>query len=114
MKRLIGLPGDMWEERKGVVYINGKRLDEPYIPATRGADTKTLTREFRRGNLQPHPEGHVPDEGDNRAHSCDSRVWGLVPRGNIIGKVVLTYWPLGTNRHAIKREPRRSGALDQR
>jgi signal peptidase I len=34
-------------------------------------------------------------EGDNRAHSCDSRVWGLVPRENIIGKVFLIYWPLG-------------------
>ncbi len=34
-------------------------------------------------------------EGDNRAHSCDSRVWGLVPRRSIIGKVFLTYWPIG-------------------
>jgi signal peptidase I len=34
-------------------------------------------------------------EGDNRAHSCDSRVWGLVPREDIIGKVFLTYWPVG-------------------
>ena len=33
-------------------------------------------------------------EGDNRAHSCDSRVWGLVPRKSIIGKVFLIYWPL--------------------
>jgi signal peptidase I len=33
-------------------------------------------------------------EGDNRAHSCDSRVWGLVPRSAIIGKVFFTYWPL--------------------
>jgi signal peptidase I len=32
-------------------------------------------------------------EGDNRAHSCDSRVWGLVPRENIVGKVFLIYWP---------------------
>jgi signal peptidase I len=32
--------------------------------------------------------------GDNRSSSCDSRRWGLVPRGNIIGKVVFTYWPL--------------------
>jgi signal peptidase I len=33
-------------------------------------------------------------EGDNRAHSCDSRVWGLVPHESIIGKVFLIYWPL--------------------
>ena len=35
VKRLIGLPGDVWEERSGVVYINGKRLNEPYVQATR-------------------------------------------------------------------------------
>src|SRR5258706_51110 len=35
VKRLIGIPGDRWEERTGVVYINGKRLNEPYIQATR-------------------------------------------------------------------------------
>jgi signal peptidase I len=40
------------------------------------------------------PAGMYLMEGDNRAHSCDSRVWGLVPRKNIIGKVFLTYWPL--------------------
>jgi signal peptidase I len=34
-------------------------------------------------------------EGDNRTRSCDSRVWGLVPRDDIIGKVFLTYWPVG-------------------
>ncbi|MDX6387384.1 MAG: signal peptidase, partial [Gaiellaceae bacterium] len=47
------------------------------------------------GKLKRIPPGMYLMEGDNRAHSCDSRVWGLVPRGNIIGKVVLTYWPPG-------------------
>ncbi len=96
VKRIIGLPGETWAERKGVTYIDGHRLVESYIPAgRRDADTKTLLAIPPVGKLKRIPKGMYLMEGDNRAHSCDSRVWGLVPRGNIIGKVVLTYWPPG-------------------
>jgi signal peptidase I len=96
VKRIIGLPGETWAERKGVTYIDGHRLVETYIPAARrDADTKTLLAIPPVGKLKRIPPGMYLMEGDNRAHSCDSRVWGLVPRGNIIGKVVLTYWPPG-------------------
>lgn len=96
VKRIIGLPGETWAERKGVTYIDGHRLVETYIPAARrDADTKTLLAIPPVGKLKRIPKGMYLMEGDNRAHSCDSRVWGLVPRGNIIGKVVLTYWPPG-------------------
>jgi len=95
VKRLIGMPGDVWEERTGVVYINGKRLNEPYIQATR-RDSQTLTlRDIPPRNTYTRiPKGYYLMMGDNRSSSCDSRRWGLVPRGNIIGKVVFTYWPL--------------------
>jgi signal peptidase I len=95
VKRLIGVPGDVWEERTGVVYINGKKLDEPYIQATR-RDSQTLTlRDIPPRNTYTRiPKGYYLMMGDNRSSSCDSRRWGLVPRGNIIGKVVFTYWPL--------------------
>ena len=89
VKRIIGLPG----ERVGIrlkrgaayVYIDGKRLDEPYI-------------QNDRRDIGPEETFHVPRGdyfvmGDNRSQSCDSRVWGSVPRGNIIGKVFMTYWP---------------------
>lgn len=96
VKRIIGLPGETWAERKGVTYIDGHRLVESYISAgRRDADTKTLLAIPPVGKLKRIPKGMYLMEGDNRAHSCDSRVWGLVPRGNIIGKVVLTYWPPG-------------------
>jgi signal peptidase I len=79
-----------------VTYIDGHRLVETYIPvARRDADTKTILAIPPVGKLKRIPPGMYLMEGDNRAHSCDSRVWGLVPRGNIIGKVVLTYWPPG-------------------
>jgi signal peptidase I len=85
VKRLIGLPGETWEERSGYVYINGKKLNEPYItPQRRDATTIAPIK------IAP---GHYFMMGDNRSGSCDSRKWGTVPRSNLIGKVVATYWP---------------------
>ena len=95
VKRIIGLPGEVWSERNGVTYINGRRLAEPYVaPARRDHDTKELVDIPPVGTMRRIPPRMYLVEGDNRAHSCDSRVWGLVPRANIIGKVFLTYWPL--------------------
>jgi signal peptidase I len=85
VKRLVGLPGETWEERNGYVYIDGKRLDEPYIqPGRRDSET-----------LRPRriPAGHYFFMGDNRRWSCDSRKWGTVPRADIVGEVFATYWP---------------------
>ena len=85
VKRLIGLPGDRVSLRNGFVYVNGKRLDEPYVsPSRRGHDTRTFPRV---------PAGRYFFLGDNRISSCDSRVWGTVPRSSLIGPVLATYWP---------------------
>ena len=85
VKRLIGLPGETVSERDGIVYIDGQRLDEPYI-------------EDARRDHEPPRSWHVPQGqyffmGDNRSQSCDSRVWGAVPRANLIGEVFFVYWP---------------------
>jgi signal peptidase I len=85
VKRLVALPGETWEERSGYVYIDGRRLDEPYIrPDRRDSETIAPIRVAA---------GHYFMMGDNRSGSCDSRKWGTVPRHNLIGKVVATYWP---------------------
>ena len=67
------------------VYIDGKRLEEPYIEHDR--------RGHRPGGDVQRPEDQYFVMGDNRSQSCDSRVWGSVPDENIIGKVFMTYWP---------------------
>jgi len=84
VKRLIGLPGDTITERNGFVSINGKPLKEPYIdPRLRDTQSGTWTV----------PPGRYFFMGDDRKHSCDSRIWGTVPRASLVGPVVLTYWP---------------------
>ena len=86
VKRLIGLPGEVVSERDGYVYINSRRLDEPYLKPER--------RDHEPPRTWPRiPAGHYFFMGDNRAQSCDSRVWGPVPRGNLIGEVFFVYWP---------------------
>jgi signal peptidase I len=85
VKRLIGLPGEWVTERNGTIYINGRALPEPYVaPAL---------REEMSGAWPRIAPGHYFFMGDDRAHSCDSRTWGTVPRSNLIGPVVATYWP---------------------
>ena len=85
VKRIIGLPGEVVSERSGVVYVDGRRLNEPYV------EQKLRDRETDRWG--PVPAGSYFVMGDNRAASCDSRMWGMVPRANLIGPVFLRYWP---------------------
>jgi signal peptidase I len=84
VKRLIGLPGDIVSERNGHVSVNGTPLKEPYVQTDR--------RDSRTGDWSV-PKGDYFFMGDNRAQSCDSREWGSVPRGNLIGTVFFVYWP---------------------
>lgn len=87
VKRIVGLPGEVVSERQGFVYVNGRRLSEPYVePSLRDNRTERWPR------IAPD---HYFMLGDNRSHSCDSREWGTVPRDNLIGPVFLTYWPPG-------------------
>ena len=84
VKRLIGLPGETVSERHGVISIDGKQLQENYVS---GRSQDTVTGDWHV------PKGSYFFVGDDRPHSCDSRVWGSVPRDNLIGPILLTYWP---------------------
>ncbi len=86
VKRVVGLPGERIGERSGAIVLNGRRLQEPYV-AAKHRDRQTYAP--RRV-----PAGGYFVLGDNRAQSCDSRIFGAVPKDNVIGRVVFTYWPL--------------------
>ena len=84
LKRIVGLPGEAVVERDGAFVVDGRKLDEPWVEEER--------RSTGTGSWNV-PLGHYFVAGDNRVASCDSRVWGPVPRESLIGEVAAVYWP---------------------
>ena len=91
-------PGETLSLSDGYVYVDGRRLDESWLPAS------------KQGVTQPGPGGtlyslqhayRVPANdyfvmGDNRTDSCDSRFWGPIGKSLIVGKVEMRVWPLSS------------------
>lgn len=90
IKRVIGLPGETIEIRDHAYYINGVKLEEPYIPV------ENVLNEGRF--LGSEPVILAVDEyfvsGDNRPHSSDSREWGPIHKEEIVGRGFIRYWPI--------------------
>ncbi len=110
VKRVIGIPGDHIRVVNKQVYLNGKKLDEPYkyhktpyidsyrdnFPGEPNVALSESGQQMLEKNVVSGevvvPPGSYFAMGDNRDSSLDSRYWGFVPRGNIIGKPLIIYW----------------------
>ena len=99
IKRIVGMPGDALTLRDGAVYVDGQRLSEPYV--RRADDRPEPTEPFDTGLpwalRQPYkvPVGSYFLMGDNRTDSDDSRHFGPVARGKLVGRAFARYWPPG-------------------
>lgn len=91
IKRIIALPGERLLIRSGIVYINGHKLDEPYLPEAWTIDTN-WPQNGSDGQVMGPNEYFVM--GDNRNKSQDSRVFGPITRDRIDGKAWFRIWPL--------------------
>lgn len=87
VKRLIGLPGDTIEFIDQQLYINGQLVNEPYI-------SEPCSKYRCEDEVWHLGSDEYFMMGDNRNVSNDSRAFGPVPQENVVGEVLLRYWPL--------------------
>lgn len=99
IKRIIGLPGDVVKLENNSFYVNGQKVDEPYL----AADIIIFGGSYlQEGKEIVVPPGEYFVAGDNRPHSSDSREFGPIALEDFIGTVFFRYWPtsrIGTIPH---------------
>jgi signal peptidase I len=93
VKRVVGLPGETIAGRQGQIYIDGKVLDEPWLPEG------TQSRQFQCTEQLGCVDGRVPADsvfvlGDNRLQSKDSTYFGPIADEGIVGRAFVRIWPI--------------------
>lgn len=86
LKRVIGLPGDSLVIKDAVLYVDGRAVPEPYV------DHEMIDGYYSR--TYTVPDGRVFVLGDNRGNSVDSRDYGPIAVGELLGKVLFRVWPV--------------------
>ncbi|MGH2641152.1 MAG: signal peptidase I [Actinomycetota bacterium] len=91
IKRVVALEGDTWEMRRGLLFVNGERIQEPYV---------AVEQDRRDFGPETVPDGMLFVLGDNRLHSGDSRFpppggLGYIPEEKVIGEAFVIAWPFG-------------------
>ncbi len=90
IKRIIGLPGDTVKLENNTFFVNGQKMDEPYL----APEVVVFGGSFlQEGSEIIVPPGQYFVVGDNRPHSSDSREFGPIPMEDFIGTVFFRYWP---------------------
>lgn len=89
VKRIIATPGDTIASEGNSIYLDGHKLRQPW---THNGQLGTSIAPLQHPIRVPANDYFVL--GDNRPDSCDSRVWGFVPRSDIIGRAIFVYWPV--------------------
>jgi len=93
IKRIIGVPGDRVMVKEGQVYLNGKLLDQAFLPN----GVVTVEGEYaKEGEEETVPSGEYLCFGDNREHSRDGREFGPIKKELIVGKAFFKYWPISS------------------
>jgi signal peptidase I len=124
VKRVIGVPGDRFHLKDGVLYRNGAEVKEPYVIRSHGdydpyrdnfpdvtpLEGGNVTQEWRltmgghieNGELVVPPDSYF-GMGDNRDVSYDSRYWGFIPKENVVGRPMFIYWSFETPPNQYKK-----------
>ncbi|MDD2225233.1 MAG: signal peptidase I [Candidatus Shapirobacteria bacterium] len=93
IKRIIGIPGDRVMVKEGQVYLNGKLLDQTFLPG----GVITMEGQYaEEGAEKTVPSGEYLCFGDNRQHSRDGREFGPIKKELIVGKAFFKYWPVSS------------------